>query len=259
MAGGIRVPAPKTAFDKLAANYRVEQAKVSAQTALRVGSYWKGVEVGNEESEAIFVQLAVEELAAGFRRTRDGAIDFTRETLGEDPVFVEPNLEQMAVSMTYVGPIQARRAMGAGEDFEITPAQARRKALTSVEGAGVRLSALGGRETAVRSMEGKRVGYVRVTGFDPCAFCAMLASRRAVYEADSFDYSDARFDGWGEVKVHDNCQCVLIGVTEMSADQLTQMNYWEKVWRDLSGKDPKPGEDPTVTFRRNYDQLRNAA
>lgn len=256
MAGGIRVPAPKTAFDKLAASYRVEQSKVAARTALKVGTYWKGVEVGNEESESIFVQLAVEELAAGFRLTRDGAIDFTRETLGEDPVFVEPNLQQMAASMTYVGPIQARRAMRAGEDFEITPAQARRKALTGVEGAGVRLSALGGRETVTRSVDGRRVGYVRVTGSDPCAFCAMLASRRAVYEDDSFADSDPRFEGWGEVKVHDNCQCALIAVTQMRADQLTQMAYWDKLWKELSEKDMQPGDSVLTTFRRNYDALR---
>lgn len=256
----LRIPGPKTEMDRLAQNYRVAQAAEAAASAVRVGRYWKGVEVGNEDSERNFVELSVRELASGFERTAEGSIDFVRRILGEDPQYVQPNLEQMSRSMAYVGPIQARRAMYAGEDFEVTPTQARSLVETQVRGAGVRLAALGGREQVRASTDGKRVGYARVTGPDPCAFCVMLASRRAVFEDDSFDESDVRFEGWGKVKVHDSCRCALVVVTRMSASQLTQMNYHEQLWKDLSAKNPKDRyESPAVTFRRNYDALRQAA
>lgn len=254
----LRVPLPKTEFDKLAQNYRQSQAADAAATALRVGRYWKGVEVGNEDSERNFIELSVAELSAGFERTAEGSIDFVRRVLSEEPQLVTPNLEQMARSMAYVGPIQARRAMFAGEDFQITPAQARSQVEDGVRGSAVRLSALGGREVVRSAADGKRVGYVRVTGYDPCHFCVMLASRRAVYEQDSFDESDARFEGFGKVKVHDSCQCALIVVTAATESQLTQMDYHEKLWNELSEKDRKPGESVLVTFRRNYDALRAA-
>lgn len=257
----LRIPVPSTEFDKLAQHYRVRQAAEAATTAVRVGSYWKGVEVGNEDSERNFIELSVAELAAGFERTRDGSIDFFRETLREEPpVYVEPNREQMAASMGYIGPIQARRAIYAGRDFEITPAQARAHVETQVRGSAVRLSAMGGREQVRSSADGKRIGYARVTGYDPCYFCVMLASRRAVFEADSFDESDPRFEGWGTAKVHDGCACALVVVTQMSASQLTQMDYHEKLWNDLSSKNPKTRyESPVLTFRRNYNALRAAA
>lgn len=257
---GLSVPLPKTVMDELAQGYRTDQARMAAKSALRVGQMWEGVEVGNEASESNFVQLAVAELSAGYRMTADASADFVRSQVGDGLSVPEPNVEQMAASMGYVGPILARRAMAAGTDFEMSTSEARSHVKNQVRGAAVRLSALGGREVVRSVVDGKRIGYARVTGYDPCYFCAILASRRAVYEEDSFDESDARFTGWGTVKVHDSCQCALIPVTQMNQDQLTQMSYFEQLWKDLSGKNPKKrGESPVLTFRRNYEALRKAA
>lgn len=214
----LKIPGPRTEMDRLAQAYRVRQAALSAQTALKVGRYWKGVEVGNEESERNFVELSMAAISSGFGQTAFESAAMVREQLGVEPDEVVPNVEQMARSLTYVGPIQARRAMRAGEGFEetfaeVTPAQAREQVAKRVRGSAVRLTALGGRETVRSAVDGKRVSYVRVTGYDPCAFCAMLASRRAVFSADSFDESDARFEGWGRVKVHDSC---VVGSTVVS-------------------------------------------
>lgn len=257
---GLSVPLPKTVLDELAQNYRQDQASMAAKSALRVGAIWDGVEVGNEASESNFVRLAIEELSAGYRMTADASADFVRDRVGDGLSMPEPNVEQMAASMGYVGPILARRAMAAGTDFELSTTEARTHVKNQVRGAAVRLSALGGREVVRSVADGKRIGYVRVTGSDPCYFCAMLASRRAVYEEDSFEESDARFVGWGQVKVHDSCQCALIPVTRASQDQLTQMDYFEKLWQELSAKDRKDRfESPLLTFRRNYEALRKAA
>lgn len=210
---GLSVPLPKTVMDELAQGYRTDQARMAAKSALRVGQMWEGVEVGNEASESNFVQLAVAELSAGYRMTADASADFVRSQVGDGLSVPEPNVEQMAASMGYVGPILARRAMAAGTDFEMSTSEARSHVKNQVRGAAVRLSALGGREVVRSVADGKRIGYARVTGYDPCYFCAILASRRAVYEEDSFDESDARFTGWGTVKVHDSC---VVGSTQIA-------------------------------------------
>lgn len=68
------------------------------------------------------------------------------------------------------------------------------------------------------------IGYCRVADADPCAFCAMLASRgvyylgeeltgadagTGLYTSDSFKASNARFAGDGRFKVHDGCECTM--------------------------------------------------
>lgn len=257
----LRIPGPKTDFDRMAQRYRVRQAAMAAKAALEVGTYWRGVEVGNEQSEANFVELSVRSLMNGYMATAEDSVDFVRETVGLEPELPLPNREQMARSMAYVGPLQARRALfGSGEEFGWSSVDARQHVQKQVQGSAVRLAALGGREVVRSSIDRRRVGYVRVTGPDPCAFCAMLAGRRAVYDEDSFEDSDPRFVGWGTVKVHDSCQCALIPVTRMTQDQLTQMDYFEQLWKDLSGENVKETDSsPLVTYRRNYRALRDAA
>lgn len=53
--------------------------------------------------------------------------------------------------------------------------------------------------------DGKALGWVRVSDGDPCAFCAMLLSRGAVYKSAESAYGD------GDL-YHDNCQCVAVPV-----------------------------------------------
>ena len=196
-----------TDLDRITERYRARQAAIAAKSALQVGSYWKGVEVGNEDSEANFIQLSLEAVSSGFLEGMEYAREFTRERVAVTPEAIFPNHEQIAASLSYVGPILARRAMYAGEDFDtmLTPQQARRHVERQVRGSAVRLTAEGSRRVA-RSVQSKRIGWMRVTkGEAPCFFCVALASRGPVYEDDSFDRSDPRFTGPGDVKVHDSC------------------------------------------------------
>lgn len=70
----------------------------------------------------------------------------------------------------------------------------------------------------------RALGYIRTLGPDPCFFCAMLASRGPVYESDSFDDSDPRFEGPGSAKVHDNCSCGLRPVFTRGASEIPELN-----------------------------------
>lgn len=67
-----------------------------------------------------------------------------------------------------------------------------------VAGSATSLVLDGGRETIVETVAADpRVSYwQRVTGGDPCAFCAMLATRGAVYKESTVDF-----------QAHDHCSC----------------------------------------------------
>lgn len=61
-------------------------------------------------------------------------------------------------------------------------------------------------EEDVRLHDKRVKAYYRVTGSNPCAFCAMLASRGAVY------YSKASAGGTPETAYHLNCHCRAIAI-----------------------------------------------
>lgn len=108
---------------------------------------------------------------------------------------------------------------------------------------GRKIAADGGRDAIISEIEqGKGpVGYCRVVDADPCPFCAMLASRGAVYRSDAFE-GGARFVGDGKFKVHDGCDCTLEPVYDVdgklnlpgNAEQLA------KEWAEIASgrKDP---------------------
>lgn len=201
--------------DSLAEEFRASQAARSARSAVKVGGYWRGTEIGNEASESNFLRLSMTEISSGFLANAEEAADMAEARTGARPALPEPSTEQMARSLAYVGPLQGRRLISAGEDFDVveeSPAEIRKRLERQVRGSAIRLTALGGRATVARAT-GVRYGYLRVTGTDPCYFCVMLASRGPVFEEDSFDVSDVRFVGDGQVKVHDSC---VIGSTQVA-------------------------------------------
>lgn len=238
-----------TALDRLFQRYAQSQAGVAARTALRVGDYWKGVEVGNESSERNFVTLATAEISSGFLETAEEARRFTHDQTGDLVERPMPIEDRVMTSMAYVGPVQARKAMGR---WGMSPEQARGHVEKQVRGSAVRHSAMGGREVA-RSVQSTRVACLRVTtSANPCSFCVMLASRGPVFKGDSFEDSNARFSGWGPEKVHDSCACGLVPITEASADRISQWKEYKALWDEMKNVDIRPGEDALTTFRRNY-------
>ena len=120
--------------------------------------------------------------------------------------------------------------------------------------AGARHVGNGAREQIQDSAKADRraIGWIRVTSGEPCYFCAMLASRGPVYSVDSFDDSDALFDGAGHHKVHDNCGCSMRQVYTRKADEYPQLNVdLELGWRDLTDK---LGHSPSLEeWRNNYE------
>lgn len=169
--------------------------------------------------------------------------------------------DRVASSLHVTARHGARKAIEAGQ----TPTQARQTALVRASGAVARHTLDGGRETlmgAVRSDPAAH-GYIRTTGANPCAFCAMLASRPPVYKAESFSESDGRFSGGmgvggpGDFKVHDHCNCGVAPVYNRSAPLPERNQRFQELWEQTAGQVPKgPYDRATLqrqVFRRAYE------
>jgi hypothetical protein len=109
---------------------------------------------------------------------------------------------------------------------------------------------------------GRAIGWVRVTSSQPCFFCAALASRGPVYDGESFDESDARFEGPGRHKVHDHCSCSLRQVYTRSTEEWPALSQrLEDEWKSLGQETERLyGRRPTMKdWRERYATLGIAA
>jgi hypothetical protein len=120
-----------------------------------------------------------------------------------------------------------------------SPQAAVRNGLVKVLGTTARLVLGGGRDTVIESVaaDPQVAHWQRVTSGEPCAFCAMLATRGAVFTADTADF-----------EAHDHCSCTAEAAYEGSAMPLTSQrlqSQWQDVTAGLSG------DDALNAFRRS--------
>lgn len=102
-----------------------------------------------------------------------------------------------------------RRAFGySGPGMLSRDTAAPRTALTTTLGTAARIAADGGRTTILETVKADpvAVGWYRVTDGQPCAFCALLASRGIVYKEQTADF-----------KAHNDCGCT--GAPAFQRDQ----------------------------------------
>lgn len=102
--------------------------------------------------------------------------------------------ERLRGTMFLTGHEMAAKALAAGK----SPQAAMQDALVRTTGTMTRFVLDGGRDTTVLSVAGdpEAQGWARVTSGDPCAFCAMIASRGPVFSEDTSDF-----------EAHDHCSC----------------------------------------------------
>ena len=176
-------------------------------------------------------QSAVLARSAYMDARRDAGIsddDFTPE--GPLPLLVH-RLER---ALDVTGPVEFKKAIAAGK----TPQQAMDAAAVRMVGSTQYLALEGGRQVMQRSIEAdeQATGWARVTDADPCAWCAMLASRGPVYKSAK-TAGDPRKGG---NRYHDHCGCQawpsfthdepFIGVAEQLYDD------WLRTTRGHGGK-----------------------
>jgi hypothetical protein len=170
----------------------------------------------------------------------------------------EPLDQSAEIGLQVTGPVSQKSKTKRG----MTPAQAKDVSLVEAAGSATRSVLTGGRRTSLQLVENdkKAIGWIRVTDGDPCAFCAMLASRGPFYkDRRSFDESDARFEGPGHFKAHDNCACILEPVYYKTARWPGRASEFNKLWGDIIGFAPNnrySGAEARRVFRREYERRR---
>ena len=123
----------------------------------------------------------------------------------------------------------------------------------------------GGRDTVLTLVENDRaaLGWIRVTGPNPCAFCAMLCSRGITwgrYNQQSFAASDVKFaddprvdlGGRQSAKVHDSCMCSLAPVWTRNDPLLDAGKAFRDLW-NAQVRNKYSGKDALKAFRRAYE------
>jgi hypothetical protein len=195
------------------------------------------------------------------------AIDPTAGVIHAPPIPFP--VQQVRASMTTTGPnaIKHSTRVLTLDDQSLTAGiekQVMDNAKTNTTGTGVKIATEGGRDAVQQQVQmadvvpelelsrrrhQKVIGYARFTDGNPCYFCAMLASRGAVYSANSFREISKHF-GDNIAAVHDHCKCSLRPVfrTEDSMDE--RAKYFRAQWDKLTANES--GKDAMKAFRRGY-------
>ena len=110
-------------------------------------------------------------------------------------------------------------------------------------GAAQRLITNGARQAVLQSVDAdaKAVAWMRVTSGNPCAWCAMLSGRGAIYRSEK----TASFEG------HNNCACVAAPVFSRSAAKATHDNPLYQQWQQATKG--YGGQDALNAWRRHWD------
>ena len=103
------------------------------------------------------------------------------------------------------------------------------------------------RETDELPFDREIIGWYRVTDGDPCHFCAMLASRGAVYSsrftAGVSIHDNVNLDGGYNAAWHPNCNCVAkpLYSTDLDVPDLNRelRDLWNEVTAGLSGSNAR--------------------
>jgi hypothetical protein len=135
--------------------------------------------------------------------------------------------EQIKTSLRATGLAQTIRAIRSGK----APEAAAEQGFVAAAGAAGRLTLNGGRQTVIESarVDTEAQRWLRVTDGDPCFFCAMVASRGAVYTEQT-----VRFEA------HDHCGCVPEPYYPGSEEPLLNQQFrdlWNETTTGLGGRE----------------------
>jgi hypothetical protein len=185
----------------LTEQHRQSQLQVRARALrdyLRLWPMWEGDDASFAQMAAATVVLvrAFNSLSANLSGSYFQSFRLAEQAPGEAAIRLAGPIDadKVVAGLTATGRNAVRDALLAGRSAD----DARVVALTRTSGSVTRHVLNGGRETILRSVsEDKEArGWARVTDGDPCAFCALLASRGPVYKDITVDF-----------QAHDECGC----------------------------------------------------
>ena len=259
-----------TAFgSSLTESHREEQARLALQVMQESLKLWgllpvDDMDVRRPDWQAAMLPLLADarsqsqQIANGYYRSFSQA-----ETgLFRDipPVGVPFDRDRLSTTLDITGPARFKSLVGRGAG----PAHAWRTAGVSVAGAAAKLTLEAGRTELFEQTQRDRqaIGFMRVTAGDPCAFCAMLASRGPVYKS-----ADTAAGGhWSSkdqaFQVHDACQCSIEPSFSHKSDWPGRGKEFRKMWDDSTSDAREAGlighgtssRDALNAFRRRLER-----
>jgi hypothetical protein len=223
---------------QLTESHRLAQARLSASLQAILGPAWKLLDPTNLDGTfGDWLRIVMPAISAQHTQSATLAANYLKAfrllELGDSgPVALADPLatEQVVTSLTVTGPATVKSAMTRG--LAIDAAMLRGEVASTR--AAMRLVSNGGRDTIVRTAETDRTanGWARVTSGKPCAFCAMLASRGAVYA--------------GDFKSHDGCHCT----AELRYRNESALPPGSERWADLWDQARSDPGDTVKVFRQ---------
>lgn len=226
--------AATTAGARLTEAHRVAQARLGAQSvrALRATLLLlnpDALDATIERFLAAAVPIVTGQRATSARLAADYLEAFKKLELGSDAVLravladMIPT-EQVVTSLTVTGPVSIKRAMSRG----VSLVKAAETAEVNVARAGMRLVLGGGRDTITETTQADRqaAGWARATSGRPCAFCAMIAGRGAVFSERSVAF-----------EAHDGCSCTAEPVFREDAALPAGSERWARLWAEADASD----------------------
>lgn len=202
--------AQSTAVQALA--YRRRQALISAMLIRRIVQAWRDfinpahVDATWPTLRSLLIPLVQQSRAESATLAASAYMQARRDAGVPDELFTLPempalDLGRLETSLDVSGPVEFKRAISAGK----TPAQAVDAAAVRLAGSSQYLALEGGRDVMQQAIQHdeRATGWSRVTDSDPCAWCAMLASRGPVYKSAQ-TAGDPRQGG---NRYHDHCAC----------------------------------------------------
>lgn len=181
--------------------HRDAQIEVGARAEVEARALWSRLDIDDLDVSKPYwlasTTIALNRRIAESQRIASEYLsEFRLAELGAAGAVVLAAPTETARALSLAGPTRVKRLIGAG----MNSTDAFEAALTKFGGMVRRQTMMGGRLTvaATAGRDHRAVGWRRVTDGNPCAFCAMLASRGPVYR------DAAAADG---IQYHSHCGC----------------------------------------------------
>lgn len=235
--------------------HRERVAAVRAATLAQIVRTWPLIDTADIDATSDhWYEVASRIVLAGRNQTTTEAAEYVRAFS-----VAEAGYEIMAVPAAPLddvrlrarlygaGPWTMKRRIGQGR----TLTQAKADALATLAGEVTRTVVEGSRDTVLETARAKAMRWQRITDGDPCAFCALLASRGAVYRTHESSHFAA----------HRDCGCTAELVMRNSGFQTAESKRWKGLYdRSIAeyraAPDPSLNSDPLNIFRRAYEAQR---
>lgn len=221
-----------------AAEHQAAQRALTARLAAQLGPLWDVIRLGAFATTIPLWIEAVKDLLELFARMSGTlAADYyseERDIARARGVFV-PAPAQIPDGKTEASLRWATKDLWIPEDDNPPPIEQRLAAAEKkAVGAAQKIVADVGRDTIVEAVaeDPGVIAWARHTGPDACAFCALMVSRGPVYHTRETAGAGAnrRFEGGGEYKFHDNCDCTVYPLFE---GQIWEPPQYVLDWDDL--------------------------